>query len=82
MTEASTDMVSLEAKAASLRSEADIFAALGLDYRTPSERSVDEIETAASVLRGEDEDGDMLQAASTSDVLAADAAHRAQKKYG
>jgi len=75
------DAMPSDANIPALQSEADIFAALGLEYRTPFERSVDEIETIVSAHRGQDGEDDMLPVGSMSDVMAADAAHRAQKKY-
>jgi hypothetical protein len=67
-----------------LRSEADIFAALGLEYRSPAERNVDGAAAAVVDTAGGAGGGGSLarQGATASEIAAADAAHRAQKKYG
>lgn len=61
------------------RSEADIFTLLGLEYRAPEDRNVLDVAPAADmgggVVRGVGGDGGGCG------VLAADAAHRAQKKH-
>jgi hypothetical protein len=67
-----------------LRSEADIFAALGLEYRSPAERNVDGAAAAGVDTAGGAGRGDSLarQGLTANEIAAADAAHRAQKKYG
>ena len=75
----SAPCVERPAGASDLRTEADIFAALGLQYRTPAERNVDGA-VAARVAEGDRRAESGLEP-SNYDVAASDAAHRAQKKY-